>query len=242
MCIFGATSAIAQGAARTLAERGCELVLVGRDLERIESVAEDIRARSGAQVTAREMDFDDLGAFAPMLEEAKEIMGTLDSVLVAHGVLGDQAEAERDFSIAEEILRVNLLSVIAICTEAANQFEQQGYGDICVISSVAGDRGRQSNYIYGTAKGAVNIFLQGLRNRLYPHGVHVLCVKPGFVSTPMTAHLKQGPLFANPDDIGRQLVDALTWRENEVYLPRFWRPIMSAIRAVPEPFFKRLKL
>ncbi len=154
----------------------------------------------------------------------------------------DQKEAEHSYEETEKVLRVNVLSVVALLTPVANAFEARGSGTICVISSVAGDRGRQSNYVYGTAKGALNVFLQGLRNRLFKTGAKVVTIKPGFVSTPMTAHLDQGPLFADPDKIGRGVVDAVDRGANEVYLPGFWRPIMGAIRSIPEAVFKRLSL
>lgn len=240
--IFGATSAMAQGAARAFADDGASLFLVGRDEGRTEAVAADLRVKGAGTVVSRAMDFDAFDTFGATLEAARSTLGGYDVVLIAHGMLGDQAEAERDFSTAEQILRVNFLSVVALCTEAANTLEAQGHGTICVISSVAGDRGRQSNYIYGTAKGAVNIFLQGLRNRLHEKNVHVCCIKPGFVKSPMTAHLKQGPLFAEADKIGRGIVQAIRSRKDEVYLPKFWAAIMGGIRAVPEPVFKRMKL
>jgi short-subunit dehydrogenase len=124
----------------------------------------------------------------------------------------------------------------------ANYFEKRGEGTLAAISSVAGDRGRQSNYVYGTAKAAVNAYLQGLRNRLYSKGVHVLTIKPGFVDTPMTAHLKQGPLFASVDQVARDIVKAIEKKKCIIYTPWFWRWIMLVIRLIPESLFRRLKL
>ena len=124
----------------------------------------------------------------------------------------------------------------------ANYFEKRGEGTLAAISSVAGDRGRQSNYVYGTAKAAVNTYLQGLRNRLYSKGVHVLTIKPGFVDTPMTAHLRQGPLFASADRVARDIVKAIEKKKCIIYTPWFWRWIMLLIRLIPEPVFRRLKL
>jgi len=240
--IYGATSAIAQETARAYAARGDALFLVGRDEAKLESVAKDLEVRGAKTAQVRAMDFEDFEDHARSFDDARKALGDIDVVLVAHGSLGDQATAERDYEETEKILRVNFLSVVSILTPIANAFEERGHGTIAVISSVAGDRGRQSNYIYGTAKGALNVYLQGLRNRLFKRGVHVLTVKPGFVATPMTAHLDQGPLFASPEKVGLGIVKAVDAARNEVYLPGFWRLIMTVIRSVPETVFKRLSL
>ena len=149
---------------------------------------------------------------------------------------------EQDYAYTEQALRTNFLSVVSLLTPIANQLEKQHYGCIAVISSVAGDRGRQSNYVYGAAKGALTIFLQGLRNRLQAANVCVLTIKPGFVDTPMTADLKKGALWAKPESVAKGIYRAIKRRKNSVYLPWFWWPIMMVIRHIPEPIFKRLKL
>jgi short-subunit dehydrogenase len=135
-----------------------------------------------------------------------------------------------------------LLSPIACLTWLANYFETRGKGNITVITSVAGDRGRQSNYIYGAAKGGLSIFLQGLRNRLAPKGVSVTTIKPGFIDTPMTAHIKKGPLFASPETVGKRIHQAMLKGESVVYTPFFWRFIMLIIQHIPEFIFKKMKL
>ncbi len=239
--IYGATSAIGQATARAFADEGAHFFLVGRDLARTDQVAQDLQSR-GAQATACVLDVLDFDAHQATVEQARQSLGQVDIVLFCHGVLGDQAEAEKDYAAAERILQVNFLSVVSLGGMWANVLEEQGHGTLAAVSSVAGDRGRQSNYMYGTAKGAVSIFLSGLRNRLFNKGVHVCDIKPGFVSTPMTAHLDQGPLFADADKVGRQIKEAIRGRKDEAYVPGFWRPIMGAIRAVPEPLFKRMKL
>jgi decaprenylphospho-beta-D-erythro-pentofuranosid-2-ulose 2-reductase len=131
---------------------------------------------------------------------------------------------------------------MSVLTHLANRFERQGFGTIAVISSVAGDRGRQSNYVYGAAKGAVSIFMQGLRNRLHPRGVQVLTIKPGFVDTPMTAAFPKGILWARPQQVARGICEAIEKKRDVVYLPWFWSPIMGVIRGLPEALFKRLRL
>jgi short-subunit dehydrogenase len=156
--------------------------------------------------------------------------------------LGDQKACEQDFSLAEKEIRTNFLSCVSLLTLISNEMEKEKAGTIAVISSVAGDRGRQSNYIYGSAKGALNLFLQGLRNRMYPLGVRVLTIKPGFVDTPMTAAFKKNILFAKPDQIARGIVKAIDRKKDVVYLPFFWWGIMAIIKAIPEWIFKRLKL
>mgnify|MGYP000704499895 CR=1 FL=1 len=134
------------------------------------------------------------------------------------------------------------MSTISLLTHIANKFEEQGKGTISVISSVAGDRGRQSNYIYGTAKGALNIFMQGLRNRLHRAGVQVLTIKPGFVDTPMTADLSKGILWVQPEKIADDIYQAIKKNKNEIYTPWFWRPVMMIIKSMPGFVFNRLKL
>lgn len=234
---------MAQEAIKHFAEDGDRLVLVARKEEKVRAVADDAHARGASLVVPIAQDLDELEAAEGLWQQASEALsGQVDLVLVAHGVLGEQARAEASFAEAERVLRTNFLSVVALLTPAANHLERQGSGTLVVISSVAGDRGRQSNYVYGASKGAKTIFLQGLRNRLFKSGVRVVTVKPGFVSTPMTAHLEQGPLFADPKDIGRGIYKASLGGPDEVYLPAWWRGIMGAVKAIPEPVFKRLSL
>jgi short-subunit dehydrogenase len=240
--LAGANSAIAQETAKLLAGDGDALFLVGRDADKLRIVAEDLAVRAGHGVGRLVADLDDIARHAQIVEQAARELGGLDTVIVAHGVLGDQRACERDFAEAERVVRTNFLSAASLLTLAANRFEQQAAGTIVAIGSVAGDRGRQSNYVYGAAKGALALFLQGLRNRLAAHGVTVITVKPGFVATPMTAHLERGLLFASPATVARGIHRAMRGRKDVVYLPWFWRPILLVIRCIPEGLFKRLKL
>ncbi|MCB0339252.1 MAG: SDR family oxidoreductase [Bdellovibrionales bacterium] len=240
--IFGATSAIAVETARLLANRGDELILVARNKDKLYSVVQDLRARASGKVDSIIADLNDLDKHASLLEKAKEILGDYDLVLIAHGTLSNQEVCEKDFKKAEDELKTNFLSAVSLLTPIANEFEKRKSGHIVVISSVAGDRGRQSNYIYGTAKGALSIFLQGLRNRLAKSDVTVTTIKPGFVDTPMTANFDKGPLFVGPDVIARGILRAIQNKSDIVYLPWFWWPIMMVIKAIPEGVFKRLKL
>ncbi len=239
--VVGATSAIAQAAVRRFAARGDRLFLLARNEAKLEAVVQDARAR-GAEVHSAVADLNAFDLHASLIEDAAQALGGLDVVLIAHGTLSDQKACEESYSDAEQELRTNFLSVVSLLTPLANRLEAQKGGTIAVISSVAGDRGRGSNYLYGTAKGALSIFLQGLRNRLHPAGVRVITIKPGFVDTPMTLEVKKNALFAAPDTVGRGIVRAIDGGREVVYLPAFWRLIMLAVRAVPEPLFKRLKL
>ena len=162
--------------------------------------------------------------------------------LLAHGVLGDQEKAQSDYAAAEAILRTNFLSAVSLITWLANYFEQTRQGTLAVISSVAGDRGRKSNYVYGASKGALNVFLDGVRNRIDRSGVHVLTIKPGFVATPMTAHLEQNALFAHPSGIGDGILKAIKKRKDVAYLPPIWALIMLMIRSIPNAVFKKMNL
>ncbi|MBI5257583.1 MAG: SDR family oxidoreductase [Burkholderiales bacterium] len=241
--IIGATSAIAEATARRWAAQGHALCLLGRHAQRLQTLADDLKVRGAAAAHCAVLDVNDFAAHAGVLEAATSALQGLDLVLIAHGTLGDQKACERDVAATLQELNTNALSVIALLTLLANRFEAQRSGSIAVIGSVAGDRGRQSNYVYGTAKGALGLFLQGLRNRLQPAGVQVLTIKPGFVDTPMTAAFdKKGPLWATPDAVARDIVSAIERRRDVLYTPWFWRGIMMIIRLIPERVFKRLRL
>jgi short-subunit dehydrogenase len=240
--IIGATSAIAEATARLFARRGDRLYLLARNQERLESVAQDLKIRGAETVQRKVLDVNNFKYHKQVLNEAVERMGGIDIALIAHGTLPDQKACEQDFEHTLKALNTNAISTVSLLTHLANLFEAQRRGTIAVISSVAGDRGRQSNYIYGTSKGAVSIFLQGLRNRLYKSGVHVLTIKPGFVDTPMTASLKKDWLWATPEAIANGILKAIGKRRDVVYLPSFWRMIMLFIKIIPERIFKRMKL
>ena len=240
--IVGATSAIAEATARLFAAEGNRLCLAGRNAARLEAIAEDLRVRGAAQVETVALDANDFSQHESVLSHAAQAMGGLDTVLIAHGTLPDQHACQASVDAALEAITTNALSVIALLTLIANRFEQQGSGTIAVISSVAGDRGRQSNYVYGTAKSAVSTFSQGLRNRLARAGVKVVTIKPGFVDTPMTAAFKKGALWATPGAVAKRIHKAMTKGEDVVYTPWFWRWIMAIIKAVPESIFKKARL
>ncbi len=240
--IVGATSAIAQATARLFAADGASLFLVARDERKLNAVAEDLRVRGARQIETWVMDATDYDRHQEVIEEAVERLGGLDLVLMAHGTLPDQKACEASFEMTRREFETNALSVISLLTHVANYFEQENQGTVAVISSVAGDRGRQSNYVYGASKGAITLFMQGLRNRLARSGVHVLTIKPGFIDTPMTEAIQKGFLWAKPDKAAHGIYRAINERREVVYVPWFWRYIMLAIRAIPERAFKRLSL
>jgi decaprenylphospho-beta-D-erythro-pentofuranosid-2-ulose 2-reductase len=237
--IVGATSAIAAEVARTFAERGATLVITGRNVERLAVVGSELRAL-GAQVDAIGLDVVDLAGHAGVVDRAFAA-GNLDVALIAHGVLPDQARCQENVAETVRALEVNFTATVALLTLLANRFEAQRRGTIAVISSVAGDRGRMSNYVYGASKGGLTVFLQGLRNRLAHAGVSVVTLKPGFVDTPMTAAVRKSALFASPERAGRAIHRAIERRRSVAYIPWFWRPIMSVVRGMPEFIFKRFR-
>lgn len=241
--IMGATSAIAQACARRWAAQGASLLLAGRKAERLEQIAADLRVRGAARVDVAVLDANDLPAQAALVQRCATDFAPLDVALIAHGTLPDQAACERDAALALREFANNATSVIALLTALAPVFEQQRRGVIAVISSVAGDRGRPSNYVYGSAKAAVSAFCEGLRARLFRSGVHLMTIKPGFVDTPMTAGLPlPGPLVAQPDTVAARIVRGVDQRRDVLYTPAFWALIMLIIRSIPGFVFKRLTL
>jgi decaprenylphospho-beta-D-erythro-pentofuranosid-2-ulose 2-reductase len=241
--IVGATSAIAEATARRFAAGGARFYLIGRDPERLAAIARDLEIRSGQPVARESLDLDLLDQHPALLERAEQALGGIDIALIAHGTLPDQPACQQSVTATLAAIHTNAISVISLATLLANRFEARERGTLVAIGSVAGDRGRQSNYVYGAAKGMVGLFLQGLRNRLSGKGVRVITVKPGFVDTPMTAAFeKKGLLWTQPDRIAKGIVAAVDRGRDEVYLPWFWRWIMLVILHIPERLFKRLKL
>ena len=240
--IIGATSAIAHETAKWYAQEGAELFLVARSAAKLDDIGNDLKVRGAKRIETFVLDVNDLERHEEMLDTAIAALNGIDAVLIAHGTLGDQQKCQQSVSETLKEFQTNCLSVISLLTLLANYFEQQRRGCIAVISSVAGDRGRQSNYVYGSSKAAVSAFLQGLRGRLARSGVAVVTIKPGFVDTPMTAHVKKGLLFASAHTVGEGTYKAMKARKEVVYLPGFWRYIMFIVKSIPEPIFKKLSI
>jgi hypothetical protein len=242
LLIVGATSAIAEATARLFAAEGDRLFLAGRHTARLQAIADDLHTRGADRVAIGAFDARDYGSHSALIETAIQALDGLDTVLIAHGTLPDQSACEGSFDATREAFEVNALSVISVLTHVANRFAAQGQGNIAVISSVAGDRGRQSNYVYGAAKGCLDVFLEGLAHRLAKADVAVLTIKPGFVDTPMTAAFAKGALWASPAQVARDIHRAIIRRRRVLYTPWVWRGIMAAIRSVPTAVFHKTKL
>jgi decaprenylphospho-beta-D-erythro-pentofuranosid-2-ulose 2-reductase len=238
--IVGATSAIAEATARRYAARGAAFFLVARDATRLDAIAADLRVRGARSATSHALDVMALDQHRAMLDTAWAALGDVDLVLIAHGTLPDQAACDAAVETSLREFAINGTSTIALCVALAPRLKAPA--TLAVISSVAGDRGRASNYLYGSAKAAVSTYLSGLRQRLTPSGINVLTIKPGFVDTPMTAAFRKGLLWAKPDTIARGIERAVDKRRGVAYLPFFWWGIMTVIKHIPEFVFRKVKL
>lgn len=240
--VLGATSGIAEATCRIWAAQGASLFLVARNPEKLEAVAADLRVRGASYVDTAVADLDDTDRHPELLAHAINSLTGMDIAYLAHGVLGDQVAAEQDFNTAAHILHTNLMAPISLLTWLANFCVQRRAGTLAVLSSVAGDRGRKSNYVYGASKAGLSAFLGGLRNRVDREGVTVLTIKPGPVKTAMTAGMPKSEKFADPDKVAQAIVSAIDKKRNTLYVPFIWQPIMFVIRNIPETIFKKLNL
>ena len=238
--IIGATSAIAEMVARIYARRGDRLFIVGRSESKLSTIASDLGVRGANEVHSCVSDLADIGVQHSMLDAAWSALGGIDVVLIAHGTLPDQDRCATSLEYSLREFKVNGTSVIALSQQLAARL---GSGSVlAVISSVAGDRGRASNYLYGSAKSAVSAFLSGLGQSIKSKGVTVLTIKPGFVDTPMTAAFKKGALWAKPDAVAKSIVRAIDRRKSVAYVPGFWWFIMTIIKSIPEFVFRRINM
>lgn len=240
--IIGATSAIAEQCARLwLTEAPAEMLLVGRNLQKTEIVAADLSARSPeSKIAVAQVDFLDPSAISTLVEEiTKE--GGIDIVLIAHGSLPNQLECQESISKTNDELLINGISPVLFAEALAEKMQKADTGTLAIIGSVAGDRGRKSNYVYGAAKGLVTRYVQGLQHRLADSKVKVVLIKPGPTDTPMTAHLTQsGAKLAAVDRVAREIVRGIENGCRVVYTPKIWSVIMMIIRHLPHFVFKRI--
>lgn len=231
---------MATALARKFASTGHDVQLAARNAHRLEPLRSDLSIRYGISATLLEFDardFDRHATFWAKLPVRPEI------TICIFGYLGEEAKAESDWAECRNILEVNYVGAVSILNIVANDYIRQKSGTIVGISSVAGERGRQSNFLYGSAKAGFTAYLSGLRNRLFHHGLHVLTVKPGFVYTRMTEGLTLPPLLtATPEQIATAISNALEKKKNVIYVKWFWRWIMLIIKNIPEFLFKKLKL
>ena len=240
--VLGATSGIAEATCRIWAAQGASLFLVARNAEKLAAVAADLKTRGASYVGTQIADLDETEKHPALLAHAINSLTGMDIAYLAHGILGDQPAAEKDFEVAAQILHTNFISAVSLLTWLANFCVQRHAGVLAVISSVAGDRGRKSNTLYGASKAGLNAYLGGLRNRIDREGVTVLTIKPGPIKTAMTAHMPGQAKFADVDATAKTIAKAIAARKDTLYVPFQWRPIMAVIRAIPESIFKKLNL
>lgn len=243
ICLVGATSAIARALADRLAARGATLYLAARSEEDVERIGRDLEVRHQAAVDWGPFEATDPKDHETVLDSATDAMGGVDVVFVAVGMFGNQTRAEEEPVHLREIIEINFTAVAQLLSRAAHRLEAREAGMLVALSSVAGDRGRASNYAYGSAKAGLTAFLSGLRARLYESGVHVLTVKPGPVDTKMTFDMEDPPpLMAKPGDVASDIVRAMEQQKDVCYSPSVWRYIMAALRLLPSSIFKTLSL
>ena len=241
--VLGATSAIAREFARLAAERGSDVLLAARDIDDAAATAADIAIRTGRRCEAHPFDATDAGAQGSLVSRARDFAGggTL-SIFLAFGTMPEQAAIDADPALIAPTITTNFTAAVEILQRFAPVLEAQGAGAVVAIGSVAGDRGRLKNYVYGSAKAGLHAYLQGLRARLCRSGVHVVTLKPGFVDTAMTWGLPGMFLVASPRAIAEAAMAAVAKKRDIVYAPLFWWGIMTIIRHIPERIFKKLNI
>ena len=245
VAIVGATSRIAECCARLWATKGTKFFLAARDQERLDRIRGDLGVRTGNPGDVAAITFDALayGSFSEIAAAAEKHLGAIDIVLIAHGVVPEQTLCEKDLDVARRSLEVNGLSTVLLAEAFAGRMAPKHQGMIAVIGSVAGDRGRRSNYVYGAAKAMVDRYLQGMRHRLSTEGLQIVTIKPGPTDTPMTANYNQpGVRLADPDVVARRIVEGIDARRAVIYAPGIWRWIMLIVRHIPDSIFRRMRL
>lgn len=235
--ILGCTSAVASAIAERMAASGDRLYLVGRSSEKLKAVAV---ALGSAVVGVRQADFNETDQAASVIAAAFASLGRIDKVLIAHGDLGDQLRSEADFSHARHVINTNYLSVVALLIPLVERVREQGSCKIAVIGSVAGDRGRPRNFTYGSAKGALQLYLQGLRSVLYGSGVEIYSFKLGPVDSPMTIDHKKNFSFTTVERAARAIHQGMAGKRYTRYVPGYWFWVMLTVRWLPESLFQRL--
>lgn len=241
LLVLGANSDVAIAVVKRFAkDENISVCLASRNMELLEKKAKDMEIRHNIRSQAVAFDAVDFASHQAFYENLSE---KPDIIVLAFGYVGDQSEAQADFSEAQRIVDSNFIGAASILEIIAADFEKRKRGTIVAISSVAGDRGRQSNYFYGSAKAALTSYLSGLRNRLFASNVHVLTVLPGFIHTKMTQDMHlPGLITATPEAVANDIYNAYKKTRNLIYTRWYWRWIMTIIKNIPEPVFKRMKL
>jgi short-subunit dehydrogenase len=243
LLIIGATSVLAQETAKIFARENSSFALVARHKEKLDTVADNLERCGAAKVVKIVMDVEEVCRYESVLKEAIDALGGLDIAFLAHGCAHEQYACEHDLQLLSKEIQTNFTSTASLLMLIADFFEKQRGGVIAVISSVAGDRGRKAQYIYGSCKAALTVFLQGLRQRLHLSNVTVVTIKAGLADTPFTAHVKNRAnkiLFVKSEVIARDIYKAIKNRKDEIYVPWFWKYIMISVKMIPESIFKRM--
>lgn len=242
--LLGATSGIAKALAYELADKGIDLVLAARNMNELKAISNDLILRYGISVHPIYFDAYDYQSANEFCAEISNIAPAMDGMILCYGYLGDQQTGETDFEEAKRIIDLNYTSAVVYLQAFANWLKVRNQGGfLCAISSVAGDRGRQSNYLYGSSKGALSLFLQGLRNSLNKQNIQVITLKPGFVDTKMTyGMLRDSPLVSSPSLVAKLIYKTIKKRRDVAYIPGFWKLVMLTIKSIPEKVFKKLSL
>ncbi len=238
--IMGATSGISQAVAKKILADDVCFHLVARDIEKLNIVASDLKSRGCGEVVCYQLDFNELQQHTAIVYDIANKAGVIDTLFICYGLMHPQQECEINVDKALEQVKSNYTSVVSLLVLFSQLMRKQNAGTIAVVSSVAGDRGRKSNYIYGSAKAGLTTFLEGLRYQLYEYGIQVLTIKPGFVDSPMTAHLKKGALWVSTDVVAGYIVKAINKKKSVVYVPPFWFLIMAIIQMIPVFIFRKL--
>jgi decaprenylphospho-beta-D-erythro-pentofuranosid-2-ulose 2-reductase len=243
LLVLGGASDIGLATARALVSRRTRTVLLaGRHPDALEKAARAVREAGAERAEVLAFDADDAPSHAAFADHAFSHYGDIDAVLLAFGVLGDQRAAEDDPERAVALLRTNMVGAASVGLHAARHLRRQGHGTLVVLSSVAGERARRSNFVYGASKAGLDAFFQGLGDSLVGSGVRVLIVRPGFVHTKMTAGLEPPPLSTTPEGVGDVIVRAIETGAEEVWAPPPLRFVMIGLRHLPRPLFRKLKV
>jgi short-subunit dehydrogenase len=240
--VLGATKGIGRAISRALAERGAELYLLGRDLDDLKRSAADLEQRGGGsrKVLFGECDLEQPERFQAALLEADGALGGFDTVVVTAGLFASQDRLENDLEYTRRLLTANFANTVVFCEHARQRLLAHGGGTLCVISSVAGERGRKPVVIYGASKAGLSAYLEGLDHKFQPQGLRVITVKPGFVKTAMTDGLTPPPFAGEPDQVARDVVKAIDRGTPVVYTPAIWALVMLVIRWLPRFVMRKI--
>jgi short-subunit dehydrogenase len=240
--ILGATKGIGRAVTRALAERGDSLFLLGRDVEDLERSARDAEQRSGGKlkVGSARCDLEDTSSFASALAAADAALSGFDTVIVTAALFATQDKLESDIAFTERLLKVNFAHTVVFCEHARKILLSRGGGNLCVVSSVAGERGRKPVVLYGASKAGLSAYLEGLDHKFKSQGLNTICVKPGFVKTSMTEGLKPPPFAGEPEQVARDIVHAIESKKPVLYTPRMWALVMLVIRWLPRFVMRKI--